>query len=85
MVKGMWSCSCTCLEHIWKGRDIAVPIPKPENDMWVHGQFSVHPVHPEGEHSQYQSGRRLGGPPNWDGSFVEDKNKNLLLLLGIEP
>jgi hypothetical protein len=53
--------------------------------MWVRGQFSVQPVYPEGENFQYPSGWRLGVPQNWDGPFIEEKNKNLLLLLGTEP
>jgi hypothetical protein len=39
----------------------------------------------EGERSQYPSGRRLGGPQNWAGPFREEKNKTVLLMLGIEP
>jgi hypothetical protein len=70
---------------VWKGRELVVPILQPEHEMWVCGQFSVQPVYPEGENFQYSSGWRLGGPQNWDGPFIEEKNENLLLLLGIEP
>jgi len=70
---------------MWNGREIAVPVLQPEHGMWVRGQFSVQPVYPEGENFHYPSGRRLGGPQNWDGPFIEEMNKNLLLLLGIEP
>jgi len=74
-----------CMPWTYRGREVAVPLLQPKHEMLVRGQFSLQPVYPEGENFQYPSGRRLGGPRNWDGPFIEGKNKNLLLLLGIEP
>ena len=70
---------------MWKGREIAVPVLLSEHEMWLCDQFSVQPVYTEGENFHYASGWRLGWPQNWDEPFIEEKNKNLLLLLGIEP